>query len=168
MRQRVMIAMALLCRPKLLLADEPTTALDVTVQAQILELLGDLVRDLGASVVIVTHDIGVNARLCDRVIVLYGGRIMEEAEATSLFEAPLHPYAQGLMAATPSLDDDVDHDLRAIPGIPAALSSAIDGCPFAPRCEKRIDICGGVTPAHVDVADGRRVACHLVATPGKV
>jgi len=121
MRQRVMIAMALLCEPSLLFADEPTTALDVTVQAQILELLADLARDLNAAVAIVTHDLGVIARLCDRVIVLYGGRIMEEATIDEIFYDPRHPYTRGLLASMPRLDDAVDGDLRTIPGQPRAV-----------------------------------------------
>jgi oligopeptide transport system ATP-binding protein len=162
MRQRVMIAMALLCRPALLFADEPTTALDVTVQAQILDLLAGLVRELNAAVVIVTHDLGVIARLCDRVIVLYGGRIMEEAAIDDLFEAPRHPYSQGLMAATPRLDDDTAHELRTIPGTPRALVGRIAGCPFAPRCDRRIERCTAETPALQRGAGGRAAACHLV------
>jgi oligopeptide transport system ATP-binding protein len=162
MRQRVMIAMALLCRPALLFADEPTTALDVTVQAQILDLLAGLVRELNAAVVIVTHDLGVIARLCDRVIVLYGGRIMEEAAIDDLFEAPRHPYSQGLMAATPRLDDNTAHDLRTIPGTPRALVGRIAGCPFAPRCDRRIERCTAETPALQRGAGGRAAACHLV------
>jgi oligopeptide transport system ATP-binding protein len=162
MRQRVMIAMALLCRPALLFADEPTTALDVTVQAQILDLLNGLVRELNAAVVIVTHDLGVIARMCDRVIVLYGGRIMEEAAIDDLFEAPRHPYSQGLLAATPRLDDDTAHDLRTIPGTPRALAGQITGCPFAPRCERRIERCTVETPALRQMTGGRAAACHLV------
>jgi oligopeptide transport system ATP-binding protein len=162
MRQRVMIAMALLCRPALLFADEPTTALDVTVQAQILDLLNGLVRELNAAVVIVTHDLGVIARMCDRVIVLYGGRIMEEAAIDDLFEAPLHPYSRGLLAATPRLDDDTAHDLRTIPGTPRALAGQISGCPFAPRCDRRIERCTVETPALRRGAGGRAAACHLV------
>ena len=162
MRQRVMIAMALLCRPALLFADEPTTALDVTVQAQILDLLSGLVRDLNTAVVIVTHDLGVIARMCDRVIVLYGGRVMEEAPIDDLFESPRHPYAQGLMAATPRLDDDVAHDLRTIPGSPRALTGQTGGCPFAPRCERRIERCSTETPNLLRSANGRAAACHLV------
>jgi oligopeptide transport system ATP-binding protein len=162
MRQRVMIAMALLCRPALLLADEPTTALDVTVQAQILELLAELVRDLNAAVVLVTHDLGVIARLCDRVIVLYGGRIMEEAAIDPLFETPRHPYSRGLLAATPRLTDPTDVDLRTIPGTPRAQMGKIAGCPFAPRCEQRIERCDQETPALRRAADARAAACHLV------
>ncbi len=162
MRQRVMIAMALLCRPRLLFADEPTTALDVTVQAQILDLLAELVRDLNASVVIVTHDLGVIARMCDRVIVLYGGRIMEEAKIDALFEDPQHPYAQGLLAATPRLDDDVRHDLRTIPGAPRTLAGSSHGCPFAPRCDRRIERCLREAPPLAPIAAHRLAACHLV------
>jgi oligopeptide transport system ATP-binding protein len=162
MRQRVMIAMALLCRPALLFADEPTTALDVTVQAQILELLAELARDLDAAVVLVTHDLGVIARLCDRVIVLYGGRIMEEAAIDPLFEAPRHPYSRGLLAATPRLDDPTDVDLRTIPGVPRAQMGKIEGCPFAPRCDRRIERCDRETPALLRAADARAAACHLV------
>jgi len=162
MRQRVMIAMALLCRPALLFADEPTTALDVTVQAQILDLLNGLVRELNAAVVIVTHDLGVIARLCDRVIVLYGGRIMEEAAIGDLFDAPRHPYSQGLLAATPRLDDNTAHDLRTIPGAPRALAGQINGCPFAPRCERRMERCTVETPALRSIPGGRAAACHLV------
>jgi oligopeptide transport system ATP-binding protein len=162
MRQRVMIAMALLCRPALLFADEPTTALDVTVQAQILELLADLVRDLNAAVVLVTHDLGVIARLCDRVLVLYGGRVMEEAAIEPLFAAPRHPYSRGLLAATPRLADPTDVDLRTIPGTPRAQMGKIAGCPFAPRCDRRIERCDRETPALLRAADARAAACHLV------
>jgi oligopeptide transport system ATP-binding protein len=161
MRQRVMIAMALLCRPALLFADEPTTALDVTVQAQILDLLHELVHELNAAVVLVTHDLGVIARMCDRVIVLYGGRVMEEAPIDNLFETPRHPYSQGLLAATPRLDDNVAHDLRTIPGAPRASMGNISGCPFAPRCEKRVERCTVETPVLQRAPSGRAVACHL-------
>jgi oligopeptide transport system ATP-binding protein len=157
-----MIAMALLCRPALLFADEPTTALDVTVQAQILELLAELVRDLNAAVVLVTHDLGVIARLCDRVIVLYGGRIMEEAAIDPLFETPRHPYSRGLLAATPRLDDPTDLDLRTIPGTPRAQMGKIAGCPFAPRCDQRIARCDQETPPLLQAADARAAACHRV------
>ena len=164
MRQRVMIAMALLCRPALLFADEPTTALDVTVQAQILDLLNGLVHELNAAVVIVTHDLGVIARLCDRVIVLYGGRIMEEAAIDELFETPRHPYSQGLLAATPRLDDDTAHDLRTIKGTPRALSTQTTGCPFASRCDRKIERCIAETPALQRQSGGRAAACHLVTS----
>src|SRR5262249_11389558 len=140
MRQRVMIAMALLCEPRLLLADEPTTALDVTVQAQILQLIQELVRESGTSVVIVTHDLGVVAETCDRVLVLYGGRVMERAGVDHLFETPTHPYTHGLLGAMPRLSATRQASLKVIPGSPRAAGlKLIPGCPFAPRCERRIE-----------------------------
>jgi oligopeptide transport system ATP-binding protein len=161
MRQRVMIAMALLCKPSLLLADEPTTALDVTVQAQILDLMADLARDLGMAIILVTHDLGVVARLCDRVIVLYGGRIMEEGMAEPLFAHPKHPYTQGLLAATPRLDGAVTSAMKAIPGQPRALADVIGGCPFSPRCAKAVPQCHQEVPVLQINDAGRRLACHL-------
>jgi oligopeptide transport system ATP-binding protein len=161
MRQRVMIAMALLCRPALLLADEPTTALDVTVQAQILELIAELGRDLGTSVAIVTHDLGVIARLCDRVIVLYGGRIMEEGKVDDIFHDTRHPYTGGLLAATPRLDAATHGELVTIPGQPRAAMGDLPGCPFAPRCALKADICTAEMPPIVTGPSGHRLACHL-------
>jgi len=155
MRQRVMIAMALLVRPALLLADEPTTALDVTIQAQVLDLMAELGRDLGTAVVLVTHDLGVVARMCDRVLVLYGGRVMEEGRAEALFDAPRHPYTRGLLAATPRLTDALTDRLGVIAGTPRS-GGAMIGCPFAPRCSERGPDCE-VQPAFVD-----GVACHRV------
>ncbi len=160
MRQRVMIAMALLCKPVLLLADEPTTALDVTVQAQILELMGELARDLGTAVAIVTHDLGVVARLCDRVIVLYGGRIMEEGKIDDIFHDTRHPYTSGLLAATPRLEEVTHGELRTIPGQPRAAMDDISGCPFAPRCALKQNVCND-TPALKAGAAGHRLACHI-------
>jgi oligopeptide transport system ATP-binding protein len=165
MRQRVMIAMALLCEPALLFADEPTTALDVTVQAQILELLADLARELNAAIAIVTHDLGVIARLCDRVIVLYGGRIMEQATIDQIFYDPRHPYTKGLLASMPRLDEPPHGDLRTIPGQPRAAMGDLPGCPFAPRCDQRIARCEQETPALLRAADARAAACHLVTPP---
>lgn len=160
MRQRVMIAMALLCKPALLLADEPTTALDVTVQAQILELMSELSRDLGTAVAIVTHDLGVIARLCDRVIVLYGGRIMEEGHVDQIFHDPRHPYTAGLLAATPRLDEATHGELTTIPGQPRAAMGDLPGCPFAPRCELKTAVCAS-TPL-LKTGDGaHRLACHM-------
>jgi oligopeptide transport system ATP-binding protein len=162
MRQRVMIAMALLNRPALLLADEPTTALDVTVQSQILDLLKELARDFGTAIIIVTHDLGVVARLADRVIVLYGGRVMEEAETLALFSAPQHPYTKGLIATTPRWDDDDGKELRIIPGQPRHLADATaPGCPFFPRCSNPKDHCAHMTPEIQEKAS-RRLACHGV------
>jgi oligopeptide transport system ATP-binding protein len=133
MRQRVMIAMALLCEPEVLIADEPTTALDVTVQAQILCLLKDLQRDFGTAIVLITHDLGVVAGLCDRVMVMYGGRVMEHASAEQIFYHPTHPYTIGLLGALPRLDHD-DAALTSIPGNPPNLARMPSGCPFAERC----------------------------------
>lgn len=162
MRQRVMIAMALLVKPRLLLADEPTTALDVTIQAQVLDILAELARDMGTTIVFVTHDLGVVARLCDRVIVLYGGRIMEEGPAETLFAAPAHPYATGLLHTTPRIAAPLTHRLDTIPGTPRSGGAMLPGCPFAPRCERRIDRCDTTEPPLVEIAPGRRAACHLL------
>ena len=162
MRQRVMIAMALLVRPALLLADEPTTALDVTIQAQVLDLMSELAREIGTAIVLVTHDLGVVARLCDRVLVLYGGRVMEEGPAEALFEAPAHPYAKGLLAATPRLSDTLTPRLGTIPGMPRSGGAMLPGCPFAPRCEVKIDACTKTQPPLQKFAPNRRAACHLI------
>jgi oligopeptide transport system ATP-binding protein len=160
MRQRVMIAMALLCRPELLLADEPTTALDVTVQAQILELIAELARDLKTAVAIVTHDLGVIARLCDRVIVLYGGRIMEQGSVDEIFYDPKHPYTKGLLASTPRLDEKVHGALKTIAGQPRAAMGDFPGCPFEPRCTLKVERCRAEMPALLGNDAGRAVACH--------
>jgi peptide/nickel transport system ATP-binding protein len=133
MRQRVMIAMALLCEPEVLIADEPTTALDVTVQAQMLLLLRDLQQDFGTAIVLITHDLGVVAGLCDQVVVLYGGRVMEQGNAQQLFKAATHPYTLGLLKAVPRMDRD-DASLLAIPGAPPNMAHLPKGCPFSPRC----------------------------------
>jgi oligopeptide transport system ATP-binding protein len=133
MRQRVMIAMALLCEPEVLVADEPTTALDVTVQAQMLTLLRDLQRDFGTAIVLITHDLGVVAGLCDQVVVMYGGRVMEQGSAQELFKTATHPYTLGLLKAVPRMDRD-DESLLAIPGAPPNMAHLPKGCPFSPRC----------------------------------
>lgn len=156
MRQRVMIAMALLVRPALLLADEPTTALDVTIQAQVLDLMAELGREIGTAIILVTHDLGVVARMCDRVVVLYGGRVMEEGQAEALFDAPRHPYSQGLLAATPRLGDKLNARLGTIPGTPRSGGAMLPGCPFAPRCLVKVDLCTEVQPPLV-----QGVACHV-------
>ena len=161
MRQRVMIAMALLCRPEVLFADEPTTALDVTVQAQILELIAELARDLRTAVAIVTHDLGVIARLCDRVIVLYGGRIMEQGSVDEIFYDPKHPYTRGLLASTPRLDEKAHGALKTIAGQPRAAMGDIPGCPFEPRCTLKIDRCRAEMPMLLGNGKGRAVACHV-------
>ena len=159
MRQRVVIAMALLCRPKLLIADEPTTALDVTVQAQILRLLADLRRDFDTAIVIITHDLGVVAGVCDDVLVMYGGRVMEYADTARLFAAPSHPYTRGLLAAVPRIDaTHAAQRLATIPGNPPNLLALPAGCPFVPRCTHRIAAC--LAPAPLVTLDGRQRACH--------
>ncbi|WP_293862949.1 ABC transporter ATP-binding protein [uncultured Alsobacter sp.] len=163
MRQRVMIAMALACRPKLLIADEPTTALDVTVQAQILDLLRRLKHEFGMGLLLITHDLGVVAEMCDRVLVMYAGRVVEEADVVSLFDAPLHPYTQGLIASVPRMDGDVE-ELEAIPGaVPDPLARP-RGCAFSTRCPKAIARCASDRPALLPAGAGRKVACHLVET----
>ena len=134
MRQRVMIAMALLCQPKLLIADEPTTALDVTVQAQIMTLLNELKREFDTAIILITHDLGVVAGVCDKVLVMYAGRTMEYGTARDIFYAPSHPYSLGLLAAVPRLDGD-DESLATIPGNPPNLLRLPKGCPFSPRCQ---------------------------------
>ncbi|MEM8588591.1 MAG: ABC transporter ATP-binding protein [Pseudomonadota bacterium] len=158
MRQRIMIAMALACEPELLIADEPTTALDVTIQAQILDLLEDLQSRLGLSVILITHDLGVVAGLCRRVSVMYGGRIVEEASADALFANPAHPYTMGLLRSTPRLDGRADR-MIAIDGRPPDMGKPPKGCAFEPRCPAARDDCG-VDPTMTAVAPGRRAACH--------
>ncbi len=160
MRQRVMIAMALLCRPRLLIADEPTTALDVTVQAQIMQLLGDIRQEFGTAVILITHDLGVVAGFCDRTLVMYGGQIMEEGTTEEVFAQPRHPYTKGLLQAVPRLDRD-DGDLQTIAGEPPDMSRLPAGCPFSPRCATMLEQCPAVRPELVTTSDGRRRACHL-------
>ncbi|WP_191601641.1 ABC transporter ATP-binding protein [Marinomonas algicola] len=159
MRQRVMIAMALLCQPKLLIADEPTTALDVTVQAQILTLLNELKDDFNTSIIMITHDLGVVAGLCDKVLVMYAGQTMEYGTATDVFYRPTHPYTQGLLKAIPRLDVD-DEKLSTIPGNPPNLLHLPSGCPFQTRCEFAKDRCGESTPTLQEFAPGQLRACH--------
>ncbi len=147
MRQRVMIAMTLLTKPKILIADEPTTALDVTVQAQILQLLKELRQEMGMSIIFITHDMGVVANICDRVNVMYGGWLMETATIVEAFENPRHPYTQALLSAIPSIDTEVDV-LKTIPGEPPNLLKLPEGCPFQPRCEKATSACSEKIPLH--------------------
>ena len=159
MRQRVMIAMALLCKPDLLIADEPTTALDVTVQAQIMQLLADLQRDFGMATILITHDLGVIAGFCREVIVLYGGRVMEQSPVDPLFYAPSHPYTRGLLKSIPRVDQ-IDSDLYSIPGSPPNMTKLQQGCPFAPRCDYAGDDCRDHLDALVEFAPGRKRACN--------
>ena len=162
MRQRVMIAMALLCEPEVLIADEPTTALDVTVQAQILTLLKELQRDFGTAIIMITHDLGVVAGLCDQVMVMYGGRVMEYASAESIFYRPSHPYTIGLLGALPRLDHQGE-TLTAIPGNPPNLANMPSGCPFAERCAYAFPRCNSELPVLISNPDDASVlrACHL-------
>src|SRR3954464_3575300 len=160
MRQRVMIAMALSCQPELLIADEPTTALDVTIQAQILELIKRLKSETGASVILITHDLGVVAGMTDHVIVMYAGRIFEQAPTGELFERPGNPYTRGLLRSVP--DPMIDQDtLYQIPGQPPDLAQLPPGCPFAPRCERAEEICTREFPPFVQLTSDRFSLCHL-------
>ncbi|MER8434836.1 MULTISPECIES: ABC transporter ATP-binding protein [Mesorhizobium] len=159
MRQRAMIAMALACSPELLIADEPTTALDVTIQAQILRLVVELKERMGTAVMFITHDLGVVAETCQRVIVMYAGRIVEQASVIDLFARPAHPYTQGLMRSVPDRRRGRQHRLPEIPGIVPSLREPIIGCSFAPRCPFAIDICREKTPVVINVGPGHAAAC---------
>jgi peptide/nickel transport system permease protein len=163
MRQRAMIALALACRPDVIIADEPTTALDVMIQAQILELLVGLARELGMGTIIVTHDLGVVAQVCDRVVVMYGGQVAEDADVGTIYAAPRHPYTQLLLRAFPNVADE-DRSLRAIPGTPPRLDAMPGGCRFAPRCPYAFDRCLVEVPPPYPQGDGHRAACFLVET----
>jgi oligopeptide transport system ATP-binding protein len=159
MRQRVMIAMSLLCKPDLLIADEPTTALDVTVQAQIMHLLADLQRDFGMATILITHDLGVIAGFCRDVIVLYGGLVMEQSPVDPLFYEPSHPYTRGLLRAIPRVDQH-GAQLDSIPGSPPNMTRAQKGCPFAPRCDHAGDDCRDHLDPLTEFAPGRKRACN--------
>jgi len=159
MRQRVMIAMALLCEPALLIADEPTTALDVTIQAQILDLIRHLKDDTGAAVILITHDLGVVAGMADTVAVMYAGRIVEQGPCEDVFAHPRHPYTKGLLSSLPRLDSDPSKDLAAIPGRPPSLVELPPGCPFEPRCAERVDACRSEHPPTRSPAPGRSWRC---------
>jgi oligopeptide transport system ATP-binding protein len=165
MRQRVMIAMALLCEPALLVADEPTTALDVTVQAQILELLARLKRELGMAIALITHDLGVVAGLCERVMVMYAGRIVETGPAERIFSAPQHPYTKGLLASMPRLDAAVGGKLSAIRGQPPNLQALPPGCAFGDRCDHAFGRCAAERPALRPIGAHAAKACHLETAP---
>jgi oligopeptide transport system ATP-binding protein len=161
MRQRAMIAMALACEPQLIIADEPTTALDVTVQAQILDLLKDLAQSARSALILITHDLGVVARYADRVVVMYAGRVVESAPARELYARPRHPYTRGLMASVPRLDGDTGKRLVPIAGQPPDLAALPAGCAFAPRCQHAIDACRQTRPPLHDVGSQHQVACIL-------
>jgi oligopeptide/dipeptide ABC transporter ATP-binding protein len=159
MRQRAAIAMALACNPKVLIADEPTTALDVMVQAQILELLDALCQDFGLALILVTHDLPVVAQLCNRCAVMYAGEIVERGPLDTLYHGPGHPYTRMLFAASPDLAG-LDEPVLSIPGAPPRLDRPIDGCPFRPRCDSAFEACG-LRPSLEQLAEGHAAACHL-------
>lgn len=162
MRQRVMIAMALCCNPILVIADEPSTALDVTIQAQILELMEELQEKLGMAVILITHDLGIVANTVERIVVMYAGKIVEEGDVYSIFEEPLHPYTQGLLRAVPRIDHTSDapvERLYEIKGVVPSLYRLPEGCNFYPRCEKREDACRKKEPEMVEVIAGHRARC---------
>jgi oligopeptide transport system ATP-binding protein len=160
-RQRVMLAMTLLCRPPLLICDEPTTALDVTVQAQVLDLLAELRREMGMAIILITHDLGVVAELCEQTLVMYAGQVMEYGPTRRLLENPRHPYTRGLLQSRPRLDQPLDQPLTAIPGQPPDLVDLPPGCPFAPRCPQVIPLCHGQRPLPTR-EQGVVQACHLL------
>lgn len=162
MRQRVMIAMALANKPELLIADEPTTALDVTIQDQILKQLRELKKEYSTSIIFITHDLGVVAELCDRVIVMYGGLVMEEAAIDDIFENPKHPYTMGLLASIPDVEQDKSRRLMPIPGSPPDMTNPPKGCPFAPRCAYARNICGAELPDFYQVGEGHISRCFLL------
>ena len=161
MRQRVMIAMALSCRPELLIADEPTTALDVTIQAQILALIRTLKQDTGTSVMLITHDLGVVAGMTDRIMVMYAGRIMESAPTGELFARLGNPYTKGLLLSVPDPTDQERRELYQIPGLPPDVSRPEPGCPFAPRCDRAEAICRETFPPFIQLASDRHSLCHF-------
>jgi oligopeptide/dipeptide ABC transporter ATP-binding protein len=161
MRQRAMIAMALACTPDLLFADEPTTALDVMIQAQVLSLLRDIQRLLGLTIVLVTHDLGVVAEICDSVVVMYGGKVVEKGSAESIYNDPRHPYTRRLLASFPDISHPADN-LASIPGTPPRLTDLPKGCRFHPRCDDRIEKCLSVDPELNQVSPGHFAACHLL------
>ncbi len=161
MRQRVMIGIALSCRPDILIADEPTTALDVTIQAQILELIKDLQKETGMSVIFITHDLGVIAQLCDEVVVMYAGKIAEQAAVEDIFEKPLHPYTKGLLSSIPGLEDERKKKLNTIKGMVPEIMDYPEGCRFQNRCPGAFEKCATAPPDDVLISDGHTVSCYL-------
>ena len=160
MRQRVMIAMALACEPDILIADEPTTALDVTIQAQILELMGQLQKELGMAIIMITHDLGVVAQMCDEVIVMYAGSICEQGTADEIFYNPRHEYTKGLMRSIPTADT-AGHRLQPITGTPIDLLNMPKGCPFAPRCDNAMKICISHRAERMQINGDHAAACWM-------
>ncbi len=161
MRQRVMIAMALSCNPEILIADEPTTALDVTIQAQILDLINELSDRLGTAVILITHSLGVVAGMCDNICVMYAGRVVEKGSADEIFADPKHPYTQGLIKSVPRLDKENKQRLYSIPGQPPNVINLPECCPFFPRCDRAMDICKSKYPPATNIGNGRNVSCWL-------
>ena len=161
MRQRVMIAMAFANRPKLLIADEPTTALDVTIQDQILKQMRRMQQEFGTSIMFITHDLGVVAELCDRVVVMYGGLVMETASIEEIFEEPKHPYTLGLLASIPKMNQDKEERLVPIPGSPPDMTNPPKGCPFAPRCAYARNICADELPEFTEISKGHKSRCWM-------
>ncbi|MBR2592849.1 MAG: ABC transporter ATP-binding protein, partial [Oscillospiraceae bacterium] len=161
MKQRVMIAMALVSKPSMIICDEPTTSLDVTIEAQILELLLKLRKEMGTSIIMITHDLGVIAKLCDRVLVMYGGKIVERGLAEEVFYKTSHPYTQGLMNSIAGLDTAKDEVLTPIEGTPPDLFSPPPGCPFAARCEYAMEICHKYPPQITDLSETHKAQCWL-------
>lgn len=160
MRQRAMIAMAMSCNPKVLIADEPTTALDVTIQAQILDLMREIKQQLNSSIILITHDLGVVAEMADRVLVMYGGQVIEETTVDRIFENSLHPYTNGLLASMPRMDEERER-LESIPGSVPAAHNFPQGCRFAPRCSKALPQCTESGPELIEVELGHKVRCFL-------
>ena len=161
MRQRAMIAMALSCEPELLIADEPTTALDVTIQAQVLALMKELNERLGTATILITHNLGCASSICDRIIVMYGGKIMEEGTTEEIFYEPHHPYTMGLLRSMPRVDAESYERLIPIEGSPVDMLNPPEGCPFAPRCEHAMKVCLQKMPPYVELGDNHRAACWL-------
>jgi oligopeptide transport system ATP-binding protein len=161
MRQRAMIAIALACNPKVLIADEPTTALDVTIQAQIMDLMKDLQQKFNTAIILITHDLGVVAETADRVVVMYAGKVIENGKITEIFKNPHHPYTWGLLGSMPRLDQSSDQELSPIPGSPPDLLNPPKGCPFAARCNHAMKICMEEMPKMTDVSNTHQVACWL-------
>ncbi|RAS98388.1 peptide ABC transporter ATP-binding protein, partial [Bacillus cereus] len=161
MKQRVMIAMAMSCNPDLLIADEPTTALDVTIQAQILDLMKNLKNETNMALLLITHDLGIVAQNCTRVIVMYGGLIMEEGPVLDIFQSPNHPYTKGLLNSLPKISNGVKERLAPIQGVTPNLLHPPQGCPFAERCPHAMDICEKERPPYFEIGDGRRSMCWL-------
>ncbi len=165
MKQRVVIAMALACKPELLLADEPTTALDVTIQAQVLDLIRNLRQQFETAMILITHDLGVIAEMCDDVAVIYAGRIVEQGSKWDVFTHPAHPYTKGLFDSLPSMNEDCDR-LTPIPGMPPDPTIEIVGCPFAPRCVYATEECKANSPEQVELESGHFVRCyHALEVP---